>query len=163
MKEKPASAMSNSPAMAFLLVGIGMSICTSPGLSDTVDMLVPSRTYYPGELLVIDEFFPKKFYVTSIGARNYVTASNQLLDAEAVRVLQSGKPVAIAFVRSKALVRKGQRTNGSFAFGGIVIEAPLVALADGRHGDVIAARNTETGGILHVRVRKDGSLEVTQK
>jgi flagellar basal body P-ring formation protein FlgA len=147
-----------SAAAVVLTVGI-----VDTAVAETITMLVPSRMIYPGEKLVASDFIEKPFIVTAAGARKYVTSVDQVEDVEATRVLNTGKPIAIAFVRKVSSVRKGQTVRASLRSGSITIEAQLVALEDGAAGQDIKARHITTGRQLVARVRDDGTLEIIKQ
>lgn len=146
-----------------VLALLAMTSCSHFAGAETVNMLVPVRTFQPGEALIESDFFSKPFIVTDAGARKYVTSKQQLSNSEAARMLPGGKPVALAHLRAATAVRKGQQVMGAYLSGGIAIRTQFIVLEDGHAGGEVKARHIATGRVLVSRVKFDGTLEVMPK
>ena len=93
--------------------------------AEPIELLVPLRTIQAGERLNVADLSPKRFYVSDVGARNYLRDAAEIAGREAVRTLASGKPIAIAFLRPMAAVRKGRLVTGYMKSRGLTSETRL--------------------------------------
>jgi flagella basal body P-ring formation protein FlgA len=145
--------------VCFIVVALFVS--SSQGNADILDMPVPSRTFYPGEKLVVSEFQKKEFSVNETASKNYVLTNDQLVKMEALRTLTAGKPVALSSIRRESEVVKGSQISTIYQDLGITIQSKMTALQDGAIGATITARNPATGQIVQGRVKAGGILEVS--
>lgn len=128
--------------------------------AETMSLPVPVRTIYPKDVIRKDDFIFKDYEVNDIARRNFVISLSQLEQQVAVRALPAGKPIPLRALRRAADVSKGQQTVARYIDSGIEIQGILVPEQDGVIGDVIRARNPETGVVLLARIADDGTLSV---
>jgi flagella basal body P-ring formation protein FlgA len=74
-----------------------------------------------------------------------------------VRVLPSGALARQEAFERPLLVKRGDRLLLTVGDGGVVVEAPLEALASGREDDLIECRNPLTGTLLKARITGPGT------
>ncbi len=90
----------------------------------------------------------------------FATSRDQLEGKQATRRLVAGKPIALNALQMPMAVQRGAGVPASYTGNGISISTILVALQDGAAGDVITARNPQTGVVVRASVTADGSLTV---
>jgi flagellar basal body P-ring formation protein FlgA len=124
------------------------------------DMPVPLRNISAGEALRPELFMTKQFSVNAVALRNFASSRDQLAAKQAKRTLVAGKPIALSFVRNSDDIERGNKATAIYEVAGIQIQTILVAQENGSAGDVIDAKNPESGLIVKAMVRADGSLEI---
>jgi flagellar basal body P-ring formation protein FlgA len=134
--------------------------CASTALADVMALPVPLRTIYPKDELRASDFGTKDYEVNEVVRRNYLTSTSQLGQLVAVHALPAGRPVQLKSVKRMADVRKGEQVVAHYVGGGIAIQGILIPEQDGIVGDVLRAKNPETGVSVLVRVTPDGLLAV---
>lgn len=141
--------------LAFVLAWPLASAC-----AESMSLPVPLRTIYPKDAVNMEDFTFKEYEVNDIARRNFLISLSQLKHQVAVRVLPAGRPVPLRALKRGADIVKGQQIVARYVSHGIEIQGILVPEQDGVIGDVIRARNPETGVILLSRVAPDGTLTV---
>jgi flagellar basal body P-ring formation protein FlgA len=132
----------------------------SPAKAEIRDLPVPSATIYPDDVISESQIVARRFRVTPTSTNGYVTDMAQIIGKQARRRLIAGKPIPVAALSSPFAVRRGGLVTATYAEDGFSISTTLVALTDGVSGDVIQARNPETGIVIQVAVNSDGSVSV---
>lgn len=83
------------------------------------------------------------------------------IDGKILRVgLLAGAPILASFVQNPLVVHRGQRVLLTLTDGGMTVRDSVVALEDGRVGDDIALRNSESQKVVHATVAGDGTAEI---
>lgn len=121
---------------------------------------VPATTILANETITAGMVVQRQFRVTATSTMGIATSRDQLTGKQARRRLVAGKPIPMSALQMPLAVKRGAGAPAVYATGGITISAYLVALQDGAAGDVITARNPETGIAVRVSVQPDGSLRV---
>jgi flagella basal body P-ring formation protein FlgA len=123
---------------------------------------VPKVTIYPGntiggELLTERAFSPaaepKIPVYDTIGALTGMVAQRTLLP---------GTPVPLSSVRAPYAVTPGKAVPVVFQSGGLTITSSAVVLQSGCAGEIISARNSDSGLIIKATVQSDGTLRVDE-
>ena len=138
--------------MAMLLGG------AEPALAEVRPLPVPVVTLYPGDVLDAQRIGFKDFHLTADTPDRFAMTRAQLEGKTARRTLVAGKPIALAHVAGQRVVRKGVPAHAAWQKGALSIDLMVEPLDDGAAGDLIRARNSETGAELRVLVRADGTL-----
>jgi flagellar basal body P-ring formation protein FlgA len=119
---------------------------------------VPAVTVYPGETITAAMLTEKQFTGTA-QSLNAAVASPQLIVGQvAKRTLLAGRSIPLNSVKPADVVKQGMLTAAVFKSGGLVISTTAVALESGMPGEVIEARNPETGIVIRATVEADGTL-----
>ena len=147
--------------MRHVLKVIGLAaLCCGNALADTRSLPVPSVTLYPGDAISAENLVLKSFNGNESIWRNYVLSSIALEGKFARRTLVAGSPIALTGIKDQEVVTRGVAAKAIFQSGGLEITALLMPLASGTAGDVIEARNLDSGLTLRVTVMADGNLLV---
>jgi flagella basal body P-ring formation protein FlgA len=146
--------------LAAFLLGGALNILPLPANAEIVTMLVPSRNIAANEAVSPADFVSRRFEISPLQKRRYITDAEQVFGKEAARKLWAGKPVLVGAVRRKASVRKGQAVPALYSDGGIEIFSILIVEEDGGPGETIKVKNSATGIVLTARVEQDGTLRV---
>ena len=144
---------------ATLLVFAGFA-AAAPACAEIRDLPVPSATIYPDAVITGSQVVPRRFRVTETSTNGFVTDMAQVIGKQARRRLIAGKPIPLAAISAPFAVRRGGVVNATYAEDGFSISTSLVALSDGAAGEIIQARNPETGIVLQVAVNDDGTVSV---
>jgi flagellar basal body P-ring formation protein FlgA len=76
------------------------------------------------------------------------------------RTLLPGKPIALAAIGNPRLVNNGSEVTLVYADAGLQITAAGQALQDGAFGDLVRARNSDSGVTVSGVVQADGSIRI---
>lgn len=128
--------------------------------ADIRDLPVPNATIYPETLITESQVVPRSFRVTETSTNGFVTDMAQVVGKQARRRLIAGKPIPLSAISAPFAVRRGGVVTATYEEEGFSISTTLVALSDGVAGDVIQARNPDTGIVLPVAVQEDGTVAV---
>ena len=74
------------------------------------------------------------------------------------RTLLAGQPIPQNALRDPFVIRQGKTVSLIFQSGNISITGIAVALESGSAGEIIGARNPDSGMTVHGVVQADGSL-----
>jgi flagellar basal body P-ring formation protein FlgA len=134
------------------------------GLSATqaaaTDIPVPKVTINAGQKIQNTDLLLKSFFVPESAARTYAMDFTQVQGRVAKRTLPVGQPIALALLRLSDNVVQGSPTKVYLAMDGLVISTILVPLQSGTAGQIVDARNPDSGKIVKARVNADGSLQI---
>lgn len=145
---------------ALLIPAFGAVLLISPAVAETRSLPVPSVTLYPGDTITAQNIGLKNFNGSQSIWRNYVLEQAALEGKLARRTLIAGAPIALAAIKDEDVVKRGIATRAVFRAGGLEITALLMPLASGASGEVIEARNMESGLTISATAMADGSLLV---
>ena len=93
-------------------------------------------------------------------AKLFVLDRSQVEGRVAKRLLLSGKPIALAYLKNFGLVTQGVPTKVILKKGGLLITTMLIPMESGSAGQMIEARNPESGKIVQTLVDADGNLNI---
>jgi flagellar basal body P-ring formation protein FlgA len=124
------------------------------------NILVPVTTIYPGQIIEEQQFrpVPRPRHIPRDMA--LVREGVQVHGMAAARLLPAGRPVLLVHVQRPKLVRPGMPVNVFYESAGIAITGVAQALEEAAEGELVRARNLETGGVVSGYVQHDGSLRV---
>lgn len=129
--------------------------------ADTRNLPVPNVTLYPGDAINTQGLSLKVFSGNPSIWANYVLDAEALAGKEARRTLVAGQPIALAAIKTPDVVKRGVATRAVLRSGGLEITTLLTPLASGAAGEVVEARNIESGITVPATVMADGSLLVS--
>jgi flagellar basal body P-ring formation protein FlgA len=125
-----------------------------------VEIPVPIATLQAGQRIGAADLSRKSFYVSDIAANLFVTSNSEVEGRVAKRALVRGKPIALFYLQPLGLVEIGVPTKVTIENEGISISATLIPIQSGVAGQLIDARNPESGKVVRVIVTEDGHLQV---
>lgn len=152
MPRRPGRAVA---AVIALIVGIGVAGAESPSRT----LPVPSVTIYPGDLLE-DSVIEERSFRRTVSADAYAPSRAALAGKIARRTLLPHRPIPLNALEDVALVRRGVPVQLVFQYDGLFITAFAAPLQDGRAGELIRARNADSGAIVTGVVQPDGTVRV---
>lgn len=141
--------------LALLAAGMTLAAPTQAGV---VRLPVPNITLYPGDMLSEDMLTSRRFRSSATGRVRVAQKAGQVIGKVARRTLLRGKPIALHALRDPYLVKKGNPVKVVYSVGGLVITTYATSLKSGALGEVIQARNTDSGKIITGIISPDGSL-----
>lgn len=148
--------------LVFLLLTMVGTFASTPSHGETLSLPVPIKTIYPKSVVRAEDFTFKEYEVNDIAKRNFVVSLSQLEQQTAARSLPAGRPIPLRALKRTADIMKGQQAVARYVSEGIEIQGILVPEQDGLVGEVVKARNPETGVVLFARVASDGTLTVEE-
>jgi flagellar basal body P-ring formation protein FlgA len=119
----------------------------------------PIRVVYPGEVIVDDMLIDVPPSETTTGNLK-VTDRGQVVGKVARRTLLPHHPIAMSAVAEKALISSGRTVEASYIEGALLIIAKVMALQDGRPGELVQVRSMDGGKIIEGIVQSDGSVRI---
>lgn len=124
--------------------------------------VVPTQIIYPGE-----QIDPKRLTLVEVTNRNlaqgYARDVSQVQGLVTTRTLLPGRTIMVGALRQPYTVKRGDKILLVFDNGGLRITASGMPLGDGVIGELIQARNTDTGVIVSGTVMPDRSVLVVTK
>lgn len=155
----PASAVRAALWAALPLLLATPSAALAEGLGFAV---VPTQIIYPGES--IDAKRLEMVEVTNPNLMaGYARDVSEVTGLITTRTLLPGRTITVSVLRQPYAVKRGDKVLLVFDNGGLRITASGTPLADAVVGDLIQARNTDTGVIISGTVLADGSILAVQK
>ena len=145
-----------------LLAGLCLLVAclasVTPASAGVVRLPVPNVTLYPGDLLSEDVLSSKRFRSSAAARTPVARDADQIVGKVARRTLLRGKPIALHALRDPYLVKKGNPVKVIYSAGGLIITTYAMSLKSGSLGELIQARNLDSGKIITGVIGDDGSL-----
>lgn len=145
--------LAGAPALAVLIAS------AAPAAATGVTLPVPSITIYPGETIkdtvLVDRDFPASAREMAI-----IADRAALVGKVARRTLLPGRLIPHNAVAEADLVVRGETTTIVFEADGLVISTLVTPLESGGAGELVRARNVDSGLVVVGTVQEDGSLRV---
>jgi flagella basal body P-ring formation protein FlgA len=124
--------------------------------------VVPATIIYPGQ--EIDPGQLKLVNVTNPNlTQGYARSIDQVQGMITNRTLLPGRTIMLSALRRPFTVKRGDKAMLIYDNGTLRITASGTPLADANTGDLIRARNTDSGVIISGTVMADGTILVAQK
>lgn len=124
--------------------------------------VIPKQTIYPGETL--DESLVEVVDVTNPDLTDgYVRSIEEIKGKVTKRTLLPGRVILASALRDQYAVERGSTVRLVFNNGGLTITAAGSPLQDAAVGELIRARNVDTGVIVSGTVMADGTIHVVAK
>lgn len=148
-------------ALVALATGLTIAVSASSFAKAPV-ALVPTKTIYPGEVLT-------GAHVEAVEVTNpnlsggYASEVHQIDGLIAKQTLLAGRTIPLAALRVPAAVIRGTNVRLVFTIGNLTLSASGAPLTDGAVGDVVRARNLDSGVIVSGTVMRDGTIQVMAK
>ena len=144
--------LSSGVAMVFLLQAGSV-------LADdaTVPLPVAKQVIYPGDTITEDMITVKPAApIKGVGA--LVTDMEGLIGKTARRTLLAGQPIPRVAIREAYVVLQGKTVPVIFQSGTVTITGVALSLESGSAGEMISARNPDSGVVIRAVVQPDGTL-----
>ena len=124
--------------------------------------VVPATIIYPGQ-----EIDPGQVHVVDVTnpdlIEGYARSVEEVQGMVTTRTLIPGRTIMLSALRKPYTVKRGDKALLIYDNGGLRITASGTPLADANTGDLIRARNTDSGVIISGTVMADGTILVAQK
>jgi flagella basal body P-ring formation protein FlgA len=150
---------------AGLIAGLTAGLVAAPGSPAFADMgsaVVPTQLIMPGEVITASRL--QEVEVTNPSLRGgYLQSIAEVDGLVATRTLLPGRTITSASLRQPYAVTRGKPVRLTFSIGSMVISAAGTPLDNASVGDVIRARNTDSGLTVSGTVMDDGSIQVMTK
>jgi flagella basal body P-ring formation protein FlgA len=121
-----------------------------------VTIIYPGQEIETGQVHAIDVTNPNLI-------EGYARSVKEVTGMVATKTLLPGRTIMVSALRQPYTVKRGDKIILLYDNGGLRITASGTPLADAITGDLIKARNTDTGVIISGTVMADGSILVAQK
>ncbi|HXV32152.1 MAG TPA: flagellar basal body P-ring formation chaperone FlgA [Sinorhizobium sp.] len=149
-----------APAIVFAAVAAFLSPAVAAGERPTA--VIPKQTIYPGETL--DAGMLEVVDVTNPDLTDGYARSLEEVEGKVTkRTLLPGRVILASALRDQYAVERGAKALLVFNNGGLTITAAGSPLQDAAVGDIIRARNIDTGVIVSGTVMADGTIHVVAK
>lgn len=152
-------SVKHKSAAAALVIALS-PLAASSAAQSLMPMPVPAVTIYPGDAIAATSLTDKTFRVTAAALQNFVSNPGQLAGKFARRTLPAGRPIPFTAVRGREIIQQGKPAVMLFQEDGVSITATVIALQSGELGEVVEARNPDSGLVVKARVTSDGILVV---
>jgi flagella basal body P-ring formation protein FlgA len=119
-------------------------------------IIYPGQEIDPGQLEAVDVTNPNLI-------EGYARSVSEVQGMITTRTLLPGRTIMVSALRQPYTVKRGDKVVLVYDNGTLRITASGTPLADAITGDLIRARNTDTGVIISGTVMADGSILVAQK
>ncbi len=142
-------------ALAWLVLAL-----LAPAGAGVVSLPVPRVTIYPGDPVTPDLLRQRRFRQSAVRTLPVARLPQDVAGKVAKRTLLRGKLIPLHALREPHVVSKGQQVRVIYASGGLVITALATTLRSGAVGEVVPARNVDSGKLISGTVTLDGSLRL---
>ena len=146
--------------LKILIQIIGMFLLTFLGVSTTFAQptaVVPNAIIYPGQTISAD--MVREVEVINPNLRpGYAKVVIEVDGMVTKRTLLPGRIIPVSVLREAYIIERGKIVSLVFQSGNMLLRAQAVALQNGMMGEVIPARNIDSGITVSGIVMQDGSL-----
>ncbi|MBB4288460.1 flagella basal body P-ring formation protein FlgA [Rhizobium leguminosarum] len=124
--------------------------------------VVPTTIIYPGDTLSASQL--QEVEVTNPNlAGDFAKSISQVEGMVSKRTLLPGRTISVSGLREAYTVTRGSTIRLVFSLGAMTISAAGTPLEDGSTGQVVRARNMDSGVIVSGTVLADGTVHVRAK
>lgn len=124
--------------------------------------VVPTAIIYPGQ-----EISGGQIQIVEVTnpnlAGDYARSGNEVIGLIAKSTLLPGRTIPVSALREPFAMTRGSTVRLTFTIGNLTISAAGSPLVDAAVGDVIRARNLDSGVIVSGTVMADGTIHVVAK
>jgi flagella basal body P-ring formation protein FlgA len=146
--------------IAALAALLALWLAPSPGASaQDAALPTPKVVIYPGDI-IRDDMIADLPAETAAGYGPFAESRSAVVGKMARRTLLPGAAIPLAGVDNPRLVANGAEVELVYKEGGLTIVTSGAAMADGKAGDVIKVRNSDSGVAVTGEVQPDGSVRV---
>lgn len=147
---------------ALAAIAYGGVLVTSSASAGMGYAVVPTATIYPGETISAGQL--QEVEVTNPNlSGDYAKSIDEVRGMISKRTLLPGRTINVSALREAYTVTRGSQIRLVFNLGPMTISAAGSPLEDGSTGQVIRARNMDSGVIISGTVLADGTIHVAAK
>ena len=147
-------------ALAAILPLVLSTPCAAAG--EFGSAIVPITIIYPGQEIETGQVHEVDVTNPNL-IDGYARKVSEVEGMITTKTLLPGRTIMVSSLRHPYTVKRGDKIVLVYDNGGLRITASGTPLADALTGDLIKARNTDTGVIISGTVMADGSILVAQK
>jgi len=134
-----------------------------PSQAADIPLPVPKATVYPGDVIGAEVLSDRLFIERTVTRGSIIESRDALIGKVAKRTLLPGQPIPVNALRDPYAVTQGKSALLVFKAGGLTITSTAVALQNGVIGDIISARNADSGIVVKGMVQADGTIRVDEQ
>jgi flagellar basal body P-ring formation protein FlgA len=112
-----------------------------------------------GSLIQTGDFRFVRQNLTAIGA-NYVDPAALIVGQELKRAVREGEPLRLSYIEPPKIVQRGDRVTLEAQALGLNVAAPGTAMANGKVGERIQVKNTQSNKVVDALVVAPGRVRV---
>jgi flagella basal body P-ring formation protein FlgA len=146
-------------AAVCLAVAISLGVLAPARAADDV-LPVTKLTVYPGDTIAEDMLGDRAYGYPVVGRYPVFESREALIGKVAKRTLLANQAIPLNAVREPFAVVQGKTALLVFQDGGLIITSSATALQSGVVGDIVSARNVDSGLIIKGAVQPDGTIRV---
>jgi len=144
-------------AAVLLLLAPARAYANEP---ETISLPVPRVAIYPGDTISADALYERMFVARSVARATVLEAQSAAIGKVARRTLLPNQPIALNAIRDPFVIAQGKQAFLVFKADGLTITSSAVALQNGGVGDIVTARNADSGIVVRGAVQADGTIRV---
>lgn len=146
-------------AIALVVFGFAVILISNLSAHAQPTAVVPQQIIYPGQEITFD--MVKEVDVVNPNLRpGYAKIIEEVEGFITKKTLLPGRTIPVSALREAYVVERGKNISMVFSNNSMVITAQGVALQNGGLGEVVRARNLDSGVIISGTVMQDGTLRV---
>lgn len=124
--------------------------------------VIPKQVIYPGETIGAEQVDIVAVTNPNL-AGGFARSKEEVVGRVAKRTLLPGRTIPVNGLREAFAIKRGASVRLTFAIGNMVISASGTPLTDAMVGDLVKARNIDSGSIVSGTVMADGTIQVMAK
>ena len=148
-----------SSFLAATVVACVMSLPTALA-SDTTNIPVPKHIIYAGQTISSSLLRDRTVPLRYLNRASVFVDRSQLIGKVAKTTLVPSRPIPTNYVTEPDVVKVNQRALMRFRSGALTITAEASPLNSAKAGEMVRARNLQTGVIVYGTAQEDGSIIV---
>lgn len=121
---------------------------------------VPSVTIYPGDIIAESQVVERVFPQSVAGKYPAIEQRELVVGKVARRTLLPGRPIPANGIKDPDAISRGGTVLAVYRVGTLTITSHVTPLRSGVVGEIIEARNLDSGQIIRGEVQADGTLKV---
>jgi flagella basal body P-ring formation protein FlgA len=146
-------------AIALVVFGFAVILISNLSANAQPTAVVPQQIIYPGQEITFD--MVKEVDVVNPNLRpGYAKIVEEVEGFITKKTLLPGRTIPVSALREAYVIERGKNISMVFSNNSMVITAQGVALQNGGLGEVVRARNLDSGVIISGTVMQDGTLRV---
>jgi flagella basal body P-ring formation protein FlgA len=149
-------------AIAVAAFGFAIYLISNLSAHAQPTAVVPQQIIYPGQQISFDMI--KEVDVVNPNLRpGYAKVLEEVEGFVTKKTLLPGRTIPVSALREAYVIERGKNISMVFSNNTMVITAQGVALQNGGLGEIVRARNLDSGIIISGTVMQDGTLRVITK
>jgi flagellar basal body P-ring formation protein FlgA len=149
-------------AMTVAGLSVGLLSASHADADNLGYAVVPTEVIYPGDIISTSQL--EEVEVTNPNLTgDYAKTAKDVAGFVSKRTLLPGRTISISALRQPFAVTRGSNARLVMSVGSMTITAAGTPLDDGSVGDVVRARNMDSGIIVSGTVLDNGTIRVVAK